>query len=397
MTRLAPPRAAILTAFLLIVAPVLSGCLSDDPAPEPEAATPAPPREEAPPTAAGSAAPTSGTPTRPAIALVSPPSEGSPFSSVEIRWTLAGAAGSTPHTAVHADTVSHPDAAALTPAAYPQTYYPGPGPYPIPSEHATKLTLPSAGTLYLRPHAIVAGQHVWGDEVAIRVAGPAATGVSLVKYPPAARAGVPFEIEWRVDTPGAASTPHTAIHYGAASVQKPSAELKPADYARATTFQNGSLPATFRATVTPSETGILYLRGHAVVDGKATWTEEVALAVGAPDAANVIVASLPATFTPGTPFEVKWRVNVPANATGKTTPHAAVHFGPVSTANLSSSELTPRSYPNATPFLNGTVPATFASMMTVPEGDGTVYLRAHVILDGVHLWSDESRITAARS
>ncbi|MFA5861617.1 MAG: hypothetical protein WDA16_07975 [Candidatus Thermoplasmatota archaeon] len=291
----------------------------------------------------------------------------------------------------------HPDAATLSPAAYPQSYYPGPGPYAIPGDYAAKLTLPAAGVLYLRPHAIISGQQVWGEEATIRVVGPASTGVSLLKYPPSAKAGVPFEIEWRVDTAGAASTPHTAIHYGATAVQKSTAELKPTDYPRATTFQNGSLPATFRATIMPTELGILYFRGHAIVDGKASWTEEVALAVGLPDAANVILASLPASFAPGTPFEVKWRVNLPANATGKTTPHSAVHFGPGSAATKTPNELTPKTYPYATPFLNGTVPATFASIMTVPEGEETTFLRAHVILDGVHFWSDESRLTIARS
>lgn len=391
---------ALALVLVLLVAPALAGCATEDDGGTTTTTTPAAGTTTTPaattPTATSPVTTTPATDGAASIAFVgAPPASAAPFASVELAWRIESAtAGTTPHTALHADAESHPDAATLSPAEYPLSYYPGEGPYAFPGEFRVALSMPAEGTLYVRPHAIVAGQHVWGDEAAIMVDGGASTGVSLVSYPASARAGVPFDVSWRVDAPDATTTPHSAVHYGAAAVDKPMADLRPADYPYATAFQSGDVPNAFTATVTPREPGFLHFRGHTIIGGVHYWTEEVVIAVGSPESPNVLVASAPSRVAPGAEFTVSWRVNAPAAAT---TPHSAVHYGPESKADVPDAELTPAAYPSATAFHSGEVPAAFEDTLTAPTDADELFLRAHVIIDGVHYWSEEMRISVAEA
>ena len=400
-------RRTLAISICLLLAPVLAGCATEDDGggttttttPAAGTTTTHAATTPAATTPAGTTPPVTTTPATdggPSVAFVdAPPASAAPFASVDLVWRIDSAtAGTTPHTALHADAESHPDAATLSPAAYPLSYYPGEGPYAFPGEFRVTLSMPADGALYVRPHAIIAGQHVWGDEAAIMVEGASATGVALVSYPPSARAGVPFDVSWRVDAPEATTTPHSAVHYGPSAVDKPMADLRPADYPHATAFQSGDVPNEFTATVTPREPGFLHFRGHTIIGGVHYWTEEVVIAVAAPESPNVLVVDAPSRVAPGADFTVSWRVNAPTTAT---TPHSAVHYGPESKADVPDAELTPAAYPSATEFHSGEVPAAFEDTLTAPADAQEMFLRAHVILDGVHYWSEEMRITIAEA
>jgi hypothetical protein len=101
--------------------------------------------------------------------------------------------------------------------------------------------------------------------------------------------------------------------------------------------------------------------------------------------ASVVVLTAPATAVAGQGFVVSWRVN---NPTQVTIPHTAVHYGPDS----KSEPLTLKSYPNLTPVQNGTIPADFSSNITISQ-PGIIYYRAHAIIEGANIWSDERTIT----
>jgi hypothetical protein len=100
---------------------------------------------------------------------------------------------------------------------------------------------------------------------------------------------------------------------------------------------------------------------------------------------SVEVLSAPATAAAGQSFMVSWRVNSPGQ---KTINHTAVHYGPDS----KSEPLTLTSYPMLTTVQKGTIPADFSANITISK-TGTIYFRAHAIIDGTNYWSDEKTIT----
>ena len=104
---------------------------------------------------------------------------------------------------------------------------------------------------------------------------------------------------------------------------------------------------------------------------------------------NVEVLNAPATAVAGKSFDVVWRVNSPSV---KTIPHTAVHYGPVS----KSEPLTLTSYPTLTQVQNGTIPANFTAKIII-NTTGTIFFRAHAIVDGVQYWSSERTISVSGS
>src|SRR3989338_6933034 len=84
--------------------------------------------------------------------------------------------------------------------------------------------------------------------------------------PGSATEGQEAAISWMV-TGDAATTPHTAVHYGPASVPNPTG---PQDYPQATTFQCEttpcSIPASFSAALKIDEPGTHYYRAHAIIN-----------------------------------------------------------------------------------------------------------------------------------
>ncbi len=108
--------------------------------------------------------------------------------------------------------------------------------------------------------------------------------IELTSIPAEGRVGMEITLKWRVSGTGLRAV-HTAIHYGAES--RPGmlgldAGPGAAGYPSLTTeFASGDfvLPRDFTATITPTATGMIYLRAHAIIDGKNFWTDERAVSI----------------------------------------------------------------------------------------------------------------------
>ena len=104
---------------------------------------------------------------------------------------------------------------------------------------------------------------------------------------------------------------------------------------------------------------------------------------------SVEVLEAPASVEAGQNFQVRWQVNSPVETE---IPHTAVHYGPEPV----SGEPTLESYPFLTVPKNGTIPAEFEDTLLI-EDAGTVYFRAHAIIDEINYWSDEQSIEVLES
>lgn len=105
---------------------------------------------------------------------------------------------------------------------------------------------------------------------------------------------------------------------------------------------------------------------------------------------SVAVQAPPANARAGTPVPLSWEVRA---AVGSSATHTAVHWGPTSTSGELGTEVAPGAagYPNLLPdYAQGSyaLPRTFSGALTFPSA-GTVYYRAHAIIDGKHYWSPE--------
>src|SRR5205823_4498249 len=98
-------------------------------------------------------------------------------SNTTVCWKGSGT-GNSPHTAVHTDSVSHPNSTLFSDYAG-TAYYPNNGPatlngtFALPGPFCADVTMPSRGTLYVVPHAVSADKGLPGElgkEIAIKVA-----------------------------------------------------------------------------------------------------------------------------------------------------------------------------------------------------------------------------------
>lgn len=110
-----------------------------------------------------------------------------------------------------------------------------------------------------------------------------------------------------------------------------------------------------------------------------------ATATPVPISASIDVLSAPSSVDAGSKFSISWKVNSDAQ-TG--IQHTAVHYGtsPVPDAKV------PSDYPGITKIQSGTIPGTFSVELSLPSA-GRYYFRAHAIVDGRHVWSEEKQMT----
>lgn len=105
--------------------------------------------------------------------------------------------------------------------------------------------------------------------------------VSIVNSPNVVdRDAVAFFI-WSVDDVETKNIQHTALHWGMTSV--PDAR-SPAEYPEVSKVQTGDIPKTFRDSIKFGDTGVVYIRAHAIVDGVDVFSEETSLFVIEPGA-----------------------------------------------------------------------------------------------------------------
>lgn len=99
---------------------------------------------------------------------------------------------------------------------------------------------------------------------------------------------------------------------------------------------------------------------------------------------EIKLTKAPEQVKPDEEFAVEWQIEI---AEPRPIFHTAVHFGPES----KSGEITVKSYPELTKIQQGTIPASFADKIAAAK-NGKIYLRAHVIVDTLHYWTDEKVI-----
>ena len=108
---------------------------------------------------------------------------------------------------------------------------------------------------------------------------------------------------------------------------------------------------------------------------------------------SVRLLSTPRAGRTNRKLNVTWRVSSPIR---KTINHTAVHFGYTSRPGELGLNIAPPNagYPGLTPThakKRSEIPATFSDKI-IPDKVGTLYLRAHAIIDGGHYWGDETSI-----
>ncbi|MBI2579055.1 MAG: hypothetical protein HYW26_05065 [Candidatus Aenigmarchaeota archaeon] len=99
-----------------------------------------------------------------------------------------------------------------------------------------------------------------------------------LEAPESATAGKDFQVVWKVKTEVPATITHTAVHYDYAShpgVFGTDVSAAESGYVSLTQeYAKGSfrVPNTFTSSITPPREGIIYLRAHALINGKNYWT-----------------------------------------------------------------------------------------------------------------------------
>lgn len=189
--------------------------------------------------------------------------------SNNICWSVAGLTGTSTHTAIHWDNVSHPNATAFSEyaggAAYAGNLDPAGFNVTVPGEFCANVTMPAnGGALYMRAHVIFNGTHHLSEERVVVSASRLSVSGGL---PTVATAGSAVNVCWRVE--GNGNTTHTAIHWDTAS--HPNA-VNFTDYAGGAEYPNNGaptsgpwdLPGPFCANLTMPASGTIYFRPHII-------------------------------------------------------------------------------------------------------------------------------------
>lgn len=197
-----------------------------------------------------------------------------------------------------------------------------------------------------------------------------------------------FDIEWKVNSVAQKEIMHTAIHYGYTSVASPAS---PSDYPNGTAVLNGTIPARFTAKVKLTQPGKVYMRAHAIIDGRHYWSEEKEIDVRSLSGIDNSIAFVnrPSRVLTNQTIALTWSVS----GAQKTTTHTAMHYDTLSRGGTFGFDVTPAvsgyRY-TASNYISGnyTVPNTFVADIT-PTATGKIYARAHAVIDGKNFWTDE--------
>ncbi len=107
-------------------------------------------------------------------------------------------------------------------------------------------------------------------------------------------------------------------------------------------------------------------------------------------APRVTLEAAPTSAEAGQEVTISWRVRGEAAVTT----HTATHYGTSSVPNPTG----PQDYAKATPFqcqiTNCPIPASFSATLKIDE-PGTYHYRAHAVINGENVWSEEKIITIA--
>ncbi|KKS96350.1 MAG: hypothetical protein UV73_C0011G0022 [Candidatus Gottesmanbacteria bacterium GW2011_GWA2_43_14] len=220
--------------------------------------------------------------------------------------------------------------------------------------------------------------------------------VTLIDAPNEVNAGTTATFTWRVDGP-ATTINQTAIRLG--SVSQPGElgkDVKPENTQYSLFVQDFAsgefnIPLQFVGNIAMPNPGVFYYRVQALVKDKNYWSDEYTLEVKQPEY-KVSIVDAPTQGTEGSVLTFTWDVSgVPT-----TINHTSVHFSTESTPG----ELAKNVAPDATSyedliqdFAKGTynIPFRFIGNHTFDDA-GTLYYRAHAIINNEHYWTEEKTI-----
>jgi hypothetical protein len=275
----------------------------------------------------------------------------------------------------------------------------------FPQAVSVGVTLPSPGTWYLRPHAIVGSENWWGQERMVNATNPGQPNIVLLDAPTTSVAGTPIRVVFQLNAqPGTSN--HVGAHYSQQSANLTSSDTVAAWPGARTAPHAGltqavDVPAPFAVNINFPLPGTWHYRAHAIIAGQQVWSSEVAMNATWPDAPRVFIMSAPTNYTitldPTSTrvdtVDVEWAV---VGTQPNLTQHTHLHHGPASVANPHEGGAPGSGYPQATTVQNGTTPALFRANLTLTAGPNQVYyLRAMAILPDpeggapIEVWSDE--------
>ena len=102
---------------------------------------------------------------------------------------------------------------------------------------------------------------------------PSPFTVNVTSYPGNVKGEANFTIQWEVSG-GAGNITHTAVHFG---FKSGGPDVK--DYGRFSKVYTGKIPQQFIAELIAPESGPIYFRAHAMVDGKDVYTPEYTITI----------------------------------------------------------------------------------------------------------------------
>lgn len=103
-----------------------------------------------------------------------------------------------------------------------------------------------------------------------------------------------------------------------------------------------------------------------------------------PTTETVAVTSVPTSAIVGESFNITWQVDNPQSIT---ITHTAIHYGPQPKEDIS--------YPDFTEeFAQGsfTIPNTFTAVVRAPDTPGTLFFRAHALIEEEDVWTEEASV-----
>lgn len=217
--------------------------------------------------------------------------------------------------------------------------------------------------------------------------------VILIDSPKDAEINKSTTFTWNIEGPPATIN-HTAVHFGTVSdpgekgVNIKPEDTKYTDFVKDFSSGEFNIPLRFVGNTVLTTPGTYYFRVHALIDSKNYWTDEYTLEVK-PQGYSISFANTPTSATAGQTMTFTWDINGPPTVVNNT----SVLYGLESNPGVLGTDVTPKDtkYTNEiSDFIKGTynIPFRFVGNVKIAT-DGAYFYRAHTVIEGKNIWSDE--------